>query len=222
MFVAGAALAHLQVEQRGPRPHSFADLQVVLLSGEARRALVVWRQHFDVHRGNGRPAAGGQRRGENVSRQTGETPARWMEPSDSQILEKDVGGRKELKGREKNSWDNRVGRGRQSTAGVKSGGVGELRAVSTQSMGTPSTAAAVREAWRRNKPLTFAPLHPLPLPEDLLLPPHLRAAKKTGARAACDTVRRNTVALTGCFHVMSRGSDGGQEVKKEVGCRCFA
>lgn len=59
--LADIVLGHLQVEQRRPRPHGFADLQVVLLSGEARRTLVVWRQHFDVHRGNGRPAAGGQR-----------------------------------------------------------------------------------------------------------------------------------------------------------------
>lgn len=78
-------LGHLQVEQRRPSPHGFADLQVVLLSGEARRTLVVWRQHFDVHRGNGRPEAGGQRRGESVSRQTGETLLRWMERRQSRV-----------------------------------------------------------------------------------------------------------------------------------------
>lgn len=85
MFLADIVLGHLQVEQRRPRPHGFADLQIVLLSGEARRTLVVWRQHFDVHRGNGRPAAGGQRRGENVSRQTGETLLRWMERRQSRV-----------------------------------------------------------------------------------------------------------------------------------------
>lgn len=85
VFLAHIVLGHLQVEQRRARPHGFADLQVVLLSGEARRTLVVWRQHFDVHRGNGRPAAGGQRRGENVSRQTGETPLRWMERTQSRV-----------------------------------------------------------------------------------------------------------------------------------------
>lgn len=57
LFLADFVLSHLQVEQRRPRPHGFADLQVVLLSGEVRRTLVVWRQHFDVHRGNGGPEA---------------------------------------------------------------------------------------------------------------------------------------------------------------------
>lgn len=83
-------------------------------------------------------------------------------------------------------------------------------------MGTPSTAAAVRGAWRRNEPLTFAPLHPLPLPEDLLLP-HVRAVETiTSAHVACNTARCNTFTLTGCFYVMSHGSDGGQEAKRRL------
>lgn len=79
LFLADIVLGHLQVEQHRPCPHGFADLQVVLLSGEARRTLVVWRQHFDVHRGNGRPEAGAQSREGNVRRQTGETLLRWRE-----------------------------------------------------------------------------------------------------------------------------------------------
>lgn len=80
-------------------------------------------------------------------------------------------------------------------------------------MGTPSTAAAAREAWRRNEPLTFAPLYPLPLPEDLPLP-HARAVETiTSAHVARDTVRCNTFTSTGCFYVMSHGPDGGQEAK---------
>lgn len=79
VFRAGIVLAHLQVEQRRPCPHGFADLKVVLLSQEARRTLVVWWQHFDVNRGNGRPEARRQSRAENVSSQTGETLLRWME-----------------------------------------------------------------------------------------------------------------------------------------------
>lgn len=83
-------------------------------------------------------------------------------------------------------------------------------------MGTPSTAAAVRGAWRRNEPLTFAPLHPLPLPEDLLLP-HARAVETiASAHVACNTVRCNTFTLTGCFYVMSHGSGGGQEAKRRL------
>lgn len=85
LFIVGVALGHLQVEQRRPRPHGFANLQVVLLSREARRALVVWWQHFDVHRGNGRPEARRQGRGENVSSQTGETLRKLMERMQSRM-----------------------------------------------------------------------------------------------------------------------------------------
>ena len=48
-------LAHLQVEQNGPRPHGFADLQVVCEEGETRGALVVGREDLNVHGGDGAP-----------------------------------------------------------------------------------------------------------------------------------------------------------------------
>lgn len=46
---------YLQMEQRGPGPHSLTDLQVVLLPGETGRTLVVGWQHFNVDCSNGGP-----------------------------------------------------------------------------------------------------------------------------------------------------------------------
>lgn len=47
--------SYLQMEQRGPGPHSLTDLQVVLLPGETGRTLVVGWQHFNVDGSNGGP-----------------------------------------------------------------------------------------------------------------------------------------------------------------------
>lgn len=46
---------YLQMEQRGPGPHSLTDFQVVLLPWETGRTLVVGWQHFYVDCSNGRP-----------------------------------------------------------------------------------------------------------------------------------------------------------------------
>lgn len=46
---------HLQIEQNGANPCGFAHLQVVSEQGEARRALVVGWQHFDVDGCDGAP-----------------------------------------------------------------------------------------------------------------------------------------------------------------------
>lgn len=51
---------YLQMEQRGPGPHSFTDLQVVLLPGETGRALVIGWQNFNVDCSNGWPEERGR------------------------------------------------------------------------------------------------------------------------------------------------------------------
>lgn len=53
-------LPYLQMEQRGPGPHSFADLQVVLLPWETGRALVIGWQNFNVDCSNGWPRERGR------------------------------------------------------------------------------------------------------------------------------------------------------------------
>lgn len=60
-------MSHLQVEQNGSDPHGLADLQAVGEQREARRALVVGRQHLDVHGGDGAPAGGGKKKEHPVS-----------------------------------------------------------------------------------------------------------------------------------------------------------
>lgn len=44
---------YLQIEECSSSPHSFADLQVVLLSGKLGRTLVIWGQNFNIDRSNG-------------------------------------------------------------------------------------------------------------------------------------------------------------------------
>ena len=53
MCVTEKVIVYLQIEQCSSSPHSFTDLQVVLLSGEMGRALIVRGQNFDIDRGNG-------------------------------------------------------------------------------------------------------------------------------------------------------------------------
>lgn len=51
----GFSVSDLQVEECGSTPHGLAYLQAVEELGEARRALVVRGQHFNVHSGDGAP-----------------------------------------------------------------------------------------------------------------------------------------------------------------------
>lgn len=48
-------VSHLQIEQDGSDPHSLADLQAVGEEGEARWALVIGWQNFNVDCGDGAP-----------------------------------------------------------------------------------------------------------------------------------------------------------------------
>lgn len=54
-FQEEVSVLYLQIKHRSTSPHSFADLQVILLSGKMGRALVIWGQNFDIDRSNGWP-----------------------------------------------------------------------------------------------------------------------------------------------------------------------
>ena len=50
--------SYLEVQQDGSQPHGLADLHAVAEEGEAWGALVVGRQHFNIHRGDRAPGSG--------------------------------------------------------------------------------------------------------------------------------------------------------------------
>lgn len=52
-FLKRCSCVYLQIKQRSSSPHCFANLQVVLLPGKPRRALVVRGQNLDIDGGNG-------------------------------------------------------------------------------------------------------------------------------------------------------------------------
>lgn len=55
-------MTHLQVEKNSSYPHGLTDFQVIGAQREARRALIVGRQNFNVDRSDGAPGEGKDKR----------------------------------------------------------------------------------------------------------------------------------------------------------------
>lgn len=84
--------AYLQIKHGSASPHSFADLQIILLSGKVGRALVIWRQNFYIDCSDGWPKERNRKWDQAKKRQRiqkdGKTTCNWEADKGGQVAVK--------------------------------------------------------------------------------------------------------------------------------------